>query len=46
MSAARRPATQGSLSHALRRIADVLLSPEADDDSLRAAAAGLYALCS
>lgn len=38
--------TQGNLSHALRRIADVLLSPRADDDGLRSAAEGLYALCS
>ncbi|HZG52680.1 MAG TPA: hypothetical protein VEZ40_11140 [Pyrinomonadaceae bacterium] len=46
MNIIHRPTSTDSYSLSLKKIADELLSPQAGDDSLKEAAAGLYSLCS
>lgn len=46
MSIIHRPTSADGYSLLLKQIADELLSPQADDNRLNAAAAGLYSLCS
>jgi hypothetical protein len=46
MNIIQRPTSTGSYSLWLKKIADELLSPQADDGRLNEAAVGLYSLCS
>ena len=46
MDIIHRPTSADNYSLLLKRVADELLSPQADSNRLNAAAAGLYSLCS